>query len=115
MGLDAWLYVSRNGKREELQYWRKYWELQDWVEKLWLEKGLSFSDEPNFNCVPVELTKRDLMQLKRDIKKDKVINSRLLPFSNDKGKQLKMETLAIINVAIEEYEEGNTIIYNSWW
>lgn len=68
MGLDQNAYarsgvinnaVDFEGQPEDVEffYWRKHSNLQGWMHDLYRSKG---GGDPDFNCVPVQLTLEDL-------------------------------------------------------
>jgi len=70
MGLDQYAYArpprKRNGDDDEqICDWRKHNRLQGWMEQLWNDKGRPNANEDNedFNCVELQLTESDLINL----------------------------------------------------
>ena len=124
MGLDmyAWRVKSDNivndleykqEKPVELFYWRKHHDLHGWMENLYRDKG---GDKPDFNCVPVRLTLKDLDNLEKDLQ------SKLLPettgffFGNNPPDDESLEDdLEFISLAREAIEAGDAVYYDSWW
>ena len=118
MGLDAMLYRAPNkyanvpfinpkdsseSEFEELHYWRKFWPLQYWMERLYLKKG----GTEEFNCVYLQLTKDDLNQLKKNSKNFDP-DSCLFP---DDIKNLRL----VINKAIKIIDNGKCVFYWGWY
>ena len=50
---------------EEVGYWRKFYGLHDWMEQLYLKKN----GTAEFNCIFLNVTSDDLLQLRQDCKK----------------------------------------------
>lgn len=123
MGLDQYAHaIDNNGEKEELAYWRKHPNLQGWMEKLWHKKGCpNKPEEPNslgmsdFNCIPIELTKKDLLDL------EFAIFSRELPitqgffFGSDSDDHYREYDLEFCKKANEALDAGLTVEYSSWW
>jgi len=70
MGLDQYAYArpprKRNGDDDEqICEWRKHNRLQGWMEQLWHDKGCPNGEEDSqdFNCVELQLTESDLINL----------------------------------------------------
>ena len=106
------------------------------MEELWIDKGKPFNGEldespmGDFNCVPVELTMKDLDALEDDV------NRKVLPETggfffgsdsfdwdeDDDGNKLpegdyyyKATDLQFIKDARKAIKEGKKVYYSSWW
>nr|DAF57518.1 MAG TPA: hypothetical protein [Myoviridae sp. ctqfO1] len=102
MGLDAWMYSTdaraklsnikkdKNFRSYELAYWRKNHKLNDFVQRLFVEKGGNYDD---FNCSITFLTEKDL----REIAKENPEDSEL------------------VDEAIAELKNGMAVFYTCWW
>ena len=69
MGLDMWATKSKETDEKIINIadWRKHNRLHGYMAQLWEDKGYpnSNGDTPEtFNCVPLELNKEDLEELK---------------------------------------------------
>jgi hypothetical protein len=121
MGLDHWLeaYNPADSENEETQIgtpWRKWWKLQDHMERLWRERTGS---DKIFNCVRFELTAVDLDDLEEWILENQNSAYSCGAFDdsdaeNDTFKTENMETLQEARMFLEE-NPGFVICYNSWW
>ena len=128
MGLDMWATMSKStdeDEREPLADWRKHNRLHGYMEELWEDKGRpnSNDDVPEvFNCVPLELTKEDLKDLKA------TILTRALPetqgfffghdsydWSKDELEEADEYDLDFCNRALNAISDGYKVHYNSWW
>ena len=128
MGLDMWATMSKSSdedEREPLADWRKHNRLHGYMEELWEDKGKPHSngDTPEtFNCVPLELTKEDLKDLKA------TILTRALPetqgfffghdsydWSKDELKEADEYDLEFCDKALTAISKGYKVHYNSWW
>ena len=72
MGLDMWATKSKETDEKIINIadWRKHNRLHGYMQQLWEDKGCpnSNGDTPEtFNCVPLELIKEDLEELKATI------------------------------------------------
>ena len=69
----------------------------------------------DFNCVPLELTLEDLQNL------EDYINNQALPstagffFGSDSDDYYKRQDLDFIKKARKAIDNGQTVIYDSWW
>ena len=122
MGLDQYVYVSKDGRHNDdsrdVFYWRKHNRLQGWMEQLYIAKG----GNEEFNCANVELTLKDIELL------EITILNKMLPETGgfffgsdsysdyeDKDYGYKDDDINFIELARVELNKGNKIFYNSWW
>ena len=119
MGLDANLYRApkkyenvpfispkdsfSDSEFEELHYWRKFWPLQYWMERLYQKKG----GTEEFNCVYLQLTKDDLKQLKKDCK---YFDKEASMFPED-SKKLRL----VLDRARKIIDNGECVFYWCWY
>ena len=123
MGLDQFAHaVDKNGEKEELSYWRKHPNLQGWMEELWVKRGCP--DRPNesdphgmsdFNCVPLELTLEDLQNLEDDINNQALPSTAGFFFGSYSDDYYQRQDLDFIKKARKAIDNGQTVVYNSWW
>ena len=129
MGLDMWATMSKVKDKETIQVeladWRKHNRLHGYMAQLWEDKGCpnSNGDTPEtFNCVPLELDKEDLEELKA------TILTRALPatqgfffghdsydWSKDELKEADLYDLEFVTNALKALKDGYKVHYNSWW
>ena len=119
--------------REQIGDWRKHNRLHGYMESLWHTKGcpgvpLDEDGEPimvqgygsTFNCIPLELSKDDLKDLKDCITKKKLPETGGFFFGDDSysddewGKQLKEDDLQFIKDGLKAIKDGYIIHYDSW-
>ena len=94
-------------------YWRKDYNLHDWIEKLW-EKRTGNTDRSNFNCVQIRLYKEDIEGLEKVINTWKIDNSE--PFSFKKyTSNMKEHDLQFCQEAKKAIKDGYAVYYDSWW
>ena len=119
MGLDANLYRApkkyedvpfiipndsfSDSEFEEFHYWRKFWPLQYWMERLYQKKG----GTEEFNCVYLQLTKDDLNQLKKDCK---YFDKEASMFPED-SKKLRL----VLDRARKIIDNGECVFYWCWY
>ena len=132
MGLDMWASkrkILKNGKPsktiKEITDWRKHNRLHGWFTELWVDKGCPYDGEGDpdaFNCVPLTLTKEDLLTLKEDILKRALPQTQGFFFghdsydwSNDELDEGEKYDLRFIDKGIKAIDNGYIVIYNSWW
>lgn len=80
MGLDSWLLSTRapldsdvdfdstNVGNSEVSYWRKNWDVHDWMSDLYQQKG---GTEDDFNCRTVVLEYDDFLRFCNDTNQSK--------------------------------------------
>jgi hypothetical protein len=123
MGLDQWAKATKGEATKDIHghivydeeinlcEWRKHPNLQGWMESLWIVKGGS----GEFNCVPVELTREDLENLRKSVDAASLPQTSGFFFGSDSDDYYKEQDLDFIKQAIELIEEGYTVTYSSWW
>ena len=127
MGLDMWATKSKEKDEKIINIadWRKHNRLHGYMQQLWEDKGCpnSNGDTPEtFNCVPLELIKEDLEELKA------TILTRALPetqgfffghdsndWSKDELKEADLYDLEFVTNALKALKDGYKVHYNSWW
>ena len=127
MGLDMWATKSKETDEKIINIadWRKHNRLHGYMAQLWEDKGYpnSNGDTPEtFNCVPLELNKEDLEELKA------TILTRALPatqgfffghdsydWSKDELKEADLYDLEFVTNALKALKDGYKVHYNSWW
>ena len=127
MGLDMWATKSKETDEKIINIadWRKHNRLHGYMAQLWEDKGCpnSNGDTPEtFNCVPLELDKEDLEELKA------TILTRALPatqgfffghdsydWSKDELKEADLYDLEFVKNGLKALKDGYKVHYNSWW
>ena len=127
MGLDMWATKSKETDEKIINIadWRKHNRLHGYMQQLWEDKGCpnSNGDTPEtFNCVPLELDKEDLEELKA------TILTRAIPatqgfffghdsfdWSKDELKEADLYDLEFVTNALKALKDGYKVHYNSWW
>jgi hypothetical protein len=123
MGLDQFAYsIDSEGNKAELAYWRKHPNLQGWMENLWDSKGRpnqNTDSDPmglsDFNCVPVELTYKDLDDLEHDIQQNRMPQTVGFFFGSDSDNHYRSQDLEFIQNARQALDNGSKVYYDSWW
>lgn len=126
MGLDMYAYsvpkhnentdlsISDNVEKEDIAYWRKFNALHGWMHNLANSKGLETGRD--FNCIPLRITKNDLMNLTVDL-----LHNRLEPtvgffFGRQEIYPEHVEaTFTFIGKAFTALNAGQEVYYDSWW
>ena len=118
MGLDMNCYAVPAGTTydpepaDDIKYWRKNNALHGWMIRLYESQGGTES----FNCIPLQLTAKNLKQLRKDIKANELTPTEGFFFGEQSYTQnQKKEDLAFVKLALMCIEKGNDIYYNSWW
>ena len=124
MGLDMSAYKTKlkiNGTDfktseddKEIAYWRKHPNLHGMMEEIYREKG---GKSNQFNVVPVELTKEDLVKLGDRIVNNKLPKTEGFFFGGDtsQDEDCKAHDLEFIAKARKCLENGFDVEYTSWW
>lgn len=100
----------------KLHYWRKHNALHGWMENLYRMKG---GKEDDFNCVNLNLTFSDIMQLEYDIKHEALPETEGSFFGSDsridyESKHME-DDLEFIKDAKRALDAGQKVYYTSWW
>ena len=126
MGLDQWAFSIKNKavlsrfeynqdyKEDEIFYWRKNRFLHNWMEELY--QSLGGKDE--FNMKIVQLLPEDIDKLEEDTKSGKIKEYDASGFFFGKQSFENQEYEAIMSfcrIAREEFKNGNTVFYESWY
>lgn len=127
MGLDMYAFVVHpdNAKgdfeiadsedaKEELQYWRKHNALHSWMENLYQAKG---GTAESFNCIPLRLTKEDLLELIEDAKAHKLECASGFFWGGpyDYNNEIANEDIEFAQKALAKIDQGFAVYYDSWW
>lgn len=95
----------------EIKYWRKFNNLHGWMEELYVSKG----GVDEFNCVYLKLTLEDLERLKLEASGLKPTTGFFFGSQNEMEPEDVEDVVSFCDKAIKEIEEGNTVVYYSWW
>lgn len=112
MGLDQYA-LSRAPEQPKFQ-WRKHPNLHGWMERLWERRG----NEGCFNMVELRLDKEDIQELMTDIMTGDLNGGEDTEgffFGSNADEYYREQDLAFCDWALKEIEDGNEVIYDSWW
>ena len=130
MGLDMYAWKTKteditvdDSEHVELAYWRKHNRLHGWMGDLWEKKGfpLQRDNDMQFNCIPLELTKRDLLDLRKAIKNKEMPNTSGFFFGHDSydaadyREEIDKYDLKFVSAGIRAIKDGYKVVYDSWW
>jgi len=130
MGLDMYAWKTKdkdlsqdNLNLDELAYWRKHNRLHGWMGDLWEEKGFpnQQGDSYQFNCIPLELTKDDLLELRKTIKNRTMPDTQGFFFGHDSydegeyQKDVDKYDLKFVTDGLRAIRQGYKVVYDSWW
>jgi hypothetical protein len=118
MGLDMYAFTTTTALTQmvdfpepddirRLHYWRKRWDLHEWMKEVYHRKG---GKDPDFNMAPVVLDIADLAILETSI-----LNKLPKPESLFSDGSERDADLAFIFNARSEIAEGKSVFYLSWW
>jgi len=125
MGLDMYAYKAKDFKPskpvdfeneepsevEELFYWRKHPNMHGLMESIYRDKG---GEAESFNCVPVQLTEEDLVNIAFHVIDDALPETDGFFFGQSTEEDRK-DDLRFLGEAKKAIQEGYTIWYTSWW
>ena len=100
-------------------YWRKHSRLQDFMEKLWVEK--TGRRDVELNCNDLELTMADINRLEEawDIEFAKNKSEGGFFYGHqvqvDQVQNYRDEDLDFIEAAKSAIQEGKQVVYSCWW
>ena len=118
MGLDQFAFaIDNNGEKEELACWRKHPNLQGWMENLWESKGRPNAHDNNdsFNCVELELTLEDLIDLEQAVTNASLPDTVGFFFGSNSDDIYGQQDLEFVEKARKALDKGMTVVYDSWW
>ena len=97
-------FASRGGEeRIEFAYWRKHYELHEWMERLYRERG----GTEQFNCVPLPLSLEDIDRLQADTASNADVS--------EWTRGQRQRVLDFIALARRYIAEGYSVFYDSFW
>lgn len=122
MGLDQILLAVKVDKEneeknqvEKVWTWRKHSDLQGYMEKLAVKKGI-VKTAKEFNCVDLELTKEDIEDVQNAITDEDLPMTTGFFFGQsyrDSGE--REEDLIAFDGALSLQQVGFKIVYSCWW
>ena len=126
MGLDQYAYailsggvegnfeIANNSVKEEFMYWRKHNALHSWMQNLYRAKG---GTEEYFNCIPLRLTKEDLLALIEDAKAQKLKSAVGFFWGSnyDYDDEIANQDIEFSHKALAKIDQGYAVYYDSWW
>lgn len=128
MGLDQYFNAEKEGEDPlEIGYLRKHNWVEGAMSDLWISRGKPLPDEwdeerkakhadGEFNCVPLELSLKDINQLMKDIRANKLKPVEGFFFGGGyPDKESRKEELEILKTAKSYLKDGYKIFYSSWW
>ena len=117
MGLDQ--YAEFRKEPTKTFYWRKHAALQEYMERLWMERTGQSSD--SLNCQDMHLDKEDIEELRKAILsgfKDCRSDGNLFyghEFQDESAKEYREDDLRFCDEAMKAIERGETVIYSCWY
>jgi hypothetical protein len=132
MGLDMFVYTTRQGPRKEVDFkvpktkqklihhWFKHPNLHAWMEQLYWSRGGKGIDHANdfgrcFNGANLVLGAEDLDHLEKAIKNDELPESEGGFFFGKSDGTETEDDLGFIRKARQAIAAGLTVFYSSWW
>lgn len=95
----------------QIKSWRKHPDLHGFMEDLYYSKG---GKNREFNCNTVELTVKDLINLKTLIQVKGLAKTEGFFFGESQDEEFEYD-MEFIDSAIQALDEGFHIYYDSWW
>jgi hypothetical protein len=98
---------------EEIMYWRKHANLNEWMTRLAVKKGV-VKDAFQFNCVDLVLAPEDIDALESDLSDDKLPHGAGF-FWGKSSPEDRVDDETFIELARQAFAEGKQVIYSCWW
>ncbi len=112
MGLDQFAYTKQEDQQNEIATWRKHPNLQGYMEMIWEEKK---GGDGEFNCVELELTENDIVDLRKFILEGALPKSVGFFWGSDSSDFYKLQDLDFCQKALTLIHNGEKVFYSSWW
>lgn len=97
----------------EICYWRKHADLNEWMTRLAIEKGV-VKDARSFNCVDLVLTAEDIDRLEKDLNDDALPHGEGFFWGQSTPEDRVTDETFIVK-AREAMKDGLQVIYSCWW
>jgi hypothetical protein len=98
---------------QEIQYWRKHADLNEWMTQLAVKKGI-VEDAHDFNCVDMELTPADIDALERDLTEDALPHGAGFFWGRSQPED-RVDDESFIVKARQAFAEGKAVFYSCWY
>lgn len=98
---------------KQIQYWRKHANLNEWMVRLALKKGV-VKNSNEFNCVDLVLTPEDIDALERDIVQESLPHGDGFFWGRSAPEDRVLDE-EFIALARQAFERGEEVIYSCWW
>ncbi len=95
-------------EKEELCYWRKHYDLDNWMEQRYRNKG---GEDDMFNCCWMKLSKLDLTELEVCLLRGEV---KYRDWPEELDEQLKSD-FEFVDEAKKAIDNGYEVLYTNWW
>jgi hypothetical protein len=129
MGLDQYIMAEKDGEDPiEIGYLRKHSAIHGWMEDLWRSRGCPLPEkwdeerraehaDNEFNCVPLELSLKDVNAIMKAIRGNKLEPREGFFFNSGyrDEQEAKKEELEIFKEAKRYIGLGYKTMYDSWW
>ena len=97
----------------EIAYWRKHADLNEWMTRLAVKKGV-VKEERDFNCTDLVLTPEDIDALERDLQEDALPHGEGF-FWGASTPEDRVDDENFIIEARKAFADGKQVIYSCWW
>lgn len=95
-------------EKEELCYWRKHYDLDNWMEQRYRNKG---GEDDMFNCCWMKLSKLDLTELEVCLLRGEV---KYRDWPEELDEQLESD-FKFVDEAKKAIDNGYEVLYTNWW
>jgi len=122
VGLDQYAWTKKTeATRDEHEWstsWRKHSRLQEFMQSIWVSRG---NTPHNFNCVDMELTKKDITLLSCAVRtgyKDYVCKEGFFwghQFQEEAAKESYYYDLEFVDAAFDAIDKGLEVYYSCWY
>ncbi|MCP2041882.1 hypothetical protein L1281_002500 [Neisseria sp. HSC-16F19] len=98
-----------SGAEKGLAYWKNFYQLQEWLAKLYYNKG---GRQFMFNCCTVRMDRSDLDRLEQELG---TVEFATLGGWDDPDEDDLAEAREFIGRARAAIDEGKVVVLDSWW
>ena len=96
----------------EFAYWRKFNNLHQWMAELYYKKGGKLD---SFNCTTVRLMPDDLARLRSQAAGLKPQSGFFWGDETEMSLEDTQQVYDFVDKALAAIEDGNAVLYDSWW
>ncbi len=99
------------GNNMDFAYWRKFYPLDNWMQRLYIKRG----GKDGFNCNLVRLYEEDLDKLYNEAQHLDFYEGGYCSSAQEEKEYEYSHLMEFIKEAKEAIDEGDAIYYSNWW